>query len=108
MNFLSDQSPWMRKVQNGTVIDLSIQPGAKRTEIVGVHSNRLKVRVAAPPVEGAANEALTKWLAKTMGLRKSEVEIVKGQTNRLKSCLLLGLTVSDVRELLLPLIARGH
>jgi uncharacterized protein (TIGR00251 family) len=61
-----------------------VQPRASRTEIVGVHNGALKVRVAAPPVDGAANEELVRGLAKLLQIPAREIELVRGQTGRLK------------------------
>ena len=49
--------------QPKVILDLSVSPNAKRTELVGWHDGALRVRLSAPPVDGAANEALRKWLA---------------------------------------------
>jgi uncharacterized protein (TIGR00251 family) len=60
------------------------QPGAGRTEVVGRHGDALKVRVAAPPEQGRANEALTALLAEAFGLAGRQVSIVTGETSRSK------------------------
>jgi uncharacterized protein len=59
-------------------------PGAKRTGAAGAHGGALKVRLAAPPVDGKANEALRQWLAQTFDLRVQQVELLSGQTSRSK------------------------
>jgi uncharacterized protein (TIGR00251 family) len=59
-------------------------PGAKRTEATGAHGDALKVRLAAPPVDGKANQALQAWLALSFGLRQNAVELLSGQTSRAK------------------------
>jgi uncharacterized protein len=59
-------------------------PGAKRTEAVGAHGDALKIRLAAPPVDGKANQALQAWLASSFGLRQNQVELQSGQTSRAK------------------------
>lgn len=66
------------------VLTVHAQPGAGRTEIVGRHGAALKVRVAAPPSQGRANEAVAKVLADAFGLAVAKVELVSGQTNRSK------------------------
>lgn len=66
------------------VIDLSISPNAKRTEVVGWHDGALRLRLAAPPVDGAANDALRRWLAQETGLPLSRVELIRGATSRRK------------------------
>ncbi|MGD9809038.1 MAG: DUF167 domain-containing protein [Deferribacterales bacterium] len=65
-------------------LSVYIQPGAKKTEISGEHDGKLKIRVCAPPVEGAANEALVKFISKQLGLSRSKVNIVSGDKSRHK------------------------
>ena len=57
---------------------ISVQPNASRTEIVGWKGEALKIRVAAPPVDGKANKELIQYLSKNLGLAKSEIEIISG------------------------------
>ena len=61
------------------------QPGAKKTSVTGLHGEALKIRLAAPPVEGKANEALIAFLAERLGLTRAQVELVRGQTSREKT-----------------------
>ncbi len=68
----------------GVLVDVAVVPNAKRTEVVGLHDGALRVRLAAPPVDGAANEALQQWLARSLGLPQRAVELVQGQTSRRK------------------------
>jgi uncharacterized protein (TIGR00251 family) len=74
----------LREDGDAVVLSLHIQPGAKRTETAGLHGEALKIRLAAPPVDGKANEALIAFLAKTLGVPKAAVELVAGQTSRAK------------------------
>ena len=71
-------------VPGGVEIALHIQPRASRTEVIGAHGDALKIRLAAPPVDGEANEELVRFLAKTLGVPKSAVTIVRGATGRKK------------------------
>lgn len=66
------------------VLDISVSPNAKKTALVGWHDGALRVRLAAPPVDGAANEALRKWLAKELGIPQSHVELLRGASGRRK------------------------
>jgi uncharacterized protein len=61
-----------------------VQPGAKKSAVVGLHGEALKIRVAAPPVEGRANEALIVFLAERLGVPKGLVSIAKGENSRAK------------------------
>jgi len=63
---------------------VSVVPNAKRSGADGLHDGALRVRLAAPPVDGKANEALLAWLADTLGLRRRDLALVRGQTARRK------------------------
>lgn len=75
---------WLRADGDGVVLTLHIQPGAKRSECAGTHGEALKIRLAAPPIEGRANAALIAFIAKTLDVPKSRVELVSGETSRAK------------------------
>ena len=64
------------------MLDCHVQPRASRTEVVGIHDARLKVRIAAPPVDYAANKALIAFLAKAFKVPKAQVELLSGATGR--------------------------
>ena len=71
-------------------MNLKVQPGAKQSKVVGPLGNQLKVAVAAPPVDGKANEALLTWLSKALGVKRSCLSIVSGQLGRDKRVRLVG------------------
>lgn len=78
-------SEWFRQAGDGRItLTLHIQPGAKKTEFAGLHGDALKIRLAAPPVDGKANEALIRFLADVLDLPKSAVILKSGQTSRRK------------------------
>jgi len=78
-------SDWLRAIGEGRyTLTLHIQPGARKTEIAGQHGDALKIRLAAPPVDGKANEALLRFVAETLHLPKSSVCLKSGQTSRRK------------------------
>ncbi len=66
------------------VLELHVQPGAKRTEFAGTHGGRIKLRLAAPPVEGKANAALVEFLAAHYGVPRRNVTIEAGLSSRQK------------------------
>lgn len=66
------------------LLNVYIQPRASRDEIVGLHGNELKIRLTAPPVDGKANAQLIKFLAKTFGVNRSQIEILSGESSRHK------------------------
>ena len=77
---------WRRIGADGSItLELHCQPGAKRTEVVGVHGSALKIRLAAPPVEGRANEALVAFLATSFSVPKRNVALIRGETGRAKT-----------------------
>lgn len=75
-------APWLREEAGAIVLALHVQPGAKRTEVEGTHGAALKVRLAAPPVDGRANAELVRFLADAFGVAQREVAIVRGETSR--------------------------
>ena len=83
------------------IIALHCQPGAKKTEVQGEHDGRLKLRLAAPPVEGKANEALIQWLSKTLDIRRANIELLAGDLSRLKRVRVQGLTADQLKTILL-------
>jgi uncharacterized protein (TIGR00251 family) len=83
-------------------VDVHVQPRASKSEIVGLHGAALKVRVQAPPVEGAANEALVSLLADRLGVPRRAVRVVAGTTSRVKTVEVDGTTEDAVRALASP------
>lgn len=75
---------WLARSGGHWLLSLRVQPGARRTEPAGIVEGRLKLRLAAPPVEGKANEALLRWIADALDLRQRDVELASGQTSRQK------------------------
>ncbi|MBI4740214.1 MAG: YggU family protein [Betaproteobacteria bacterium] len=78
-------SEWLRAANGRATLTLHIQPGARKTEIAGPHGDALKIRLAAPPVDGKANTALIGFIAGRLGLAKSAVTLISGQTSRRKT-----------------------
>lgn len=70
---------------NTLILHCHVQPGAKRSELMGVHGERLKVRLSAPPVDGKANAQLIRFLCHVFAVGKADVAIRRGQTSRQKS-----------------------
>lgn len=76
---------WLHGGEGDWRLQLMVQPGATRSEAVGVHGDRLRVRVQAPPVDGRANRALCEWLARRLGVAASRVRVVAGESGRRKT-----------------------
>jgi uncharacterized protein (TIGR00251 family) len=82
---------FLQSVSEGVILRVRIQPRAANCEIAGVSGGYLKVRVTAPPVEGAANKACRDFLAKQFGIPKGRIAIVSGEKSRQKRILLKGI-----------------
>jgi uncharacterized protein len=84
----------------GVRLSIRVQPRAAANEVAGIHGDALKIRLTAPPVEGAANEALVNFLAESLGITRRDVTIVAGSSSRSKIVELTGITEDRVRRLL--------
>ncbi|MCS0809784.1 DUF167 domain-containing protein [Massilia agilis] len=98
------ESKWCSAIAGGVRIAVQITPNAKKTEVIGVLDDALKLKLAAQPIEGKANEALIKFLAGALKVPKSAVTITHGQTNKRKLVEVrsTSLTPADVAKVLLP------
>jgi uncharacterized protein (TIGR00251 family) len=76
---------WYQTGGDGVTIHVHAQPGAKRTEVAGLYDDCVKVRLASPPVDGKANECLIEFLARRLGVKRSQVTIVRGMSSRRKN-----------------------
>ncbi len=91
----------LTSVRGGTIrVSVHVQPRSSRTEIVGLHGGALKVRLQAPPVDGAANAALVELLAERLGVPQRAVTVVAGLSSRAKTVEIEGTTEDAVRGLL--------
>jgi len=76
--------PGCRAEDGAIVLTLHVQPSAKRSEFAGAHGDALKLKLAAPPVEGKANAELIRFIAAAFGVPRRNVELVRGETSRAK------------------------
>jgi len=76
---------WYQTGGDGVTIQVHAQPGAKRTEVAGLHGDCLKLRLASPPVDGKANECLIGFLAERLGVKRGQVTIIRGLSSRRKT-----------------------
>ena len=81
---------WYRRNADVVTLTLHVQPGAKRSEIAGLHGEALKIRLAAPPIEGRANEALLKFIAGLFDVPLRQVELRQGGQSRHKVVAIVG------------------
>jgi uncharacterized protein len=83
-------------------VRLYLQPRAARTEVAGLHGDAIKLRVAAPPVDGAANSEVIRFLSKLLAVSASSVQVVSGHAGRRKTVEITGVTTAAVSKALLP------
>ena len=88
----------IRETKNGMSFDIHVNPHASKAEITGISEGMLKVKVTAPPVEGAANEACVALLSKKLGLRKSQMNISAGAKGRKKTILVSEISKTDLEQ----------
>jgi uncharacterized protein (TIGR00251 family) len=81
-------------------INVYVQPRASKTAVVGMHDGAVKIRLAAPPVDGAANAALVEFVADRLGVAKSRVRITAGHTGRRKTVEVDGVTTQQLADAL--------
>jgi len=87
---------FLQETAGGTLLSVKLQPRASKNEIGPPLGDELKIKVTAPPVDAAANQALLELLAVKLGCSRGKVELLRGQTSRHKTILLHGFKVSDV------------
>ena len=93
---------YLRDQSDGALLFVKLQPRASRNEIGEAIGGELRIKVTAPPVDAAANEALLRLLAESLGCPRNRLELVKGQTSRHKTIKLYGFTAADVAAKLEP------
>lgn len=87
---------WLTADDQGVTLRLHIQPGAKKTEAVGLHGEALKIRLAAPPVDGKANACLIAFLADQLGVARAAVSLVSGESSSAKRVRVCGVDRTSV------------
>jgi uncharacterized protein (TIGR00251 family) len=93
---------WLRDEGGALTLELLVQPRASRTRVVGEHDGRLKLQLAAPPVDGEANAALVEFLAGALGVRKADVTLRHGEAGRRKTVRVVGVAVAAALAALQP------
>ena len=82
-------------VREGVRLSVRVQPRAARSEIAGLFGDRIRIRLAAPPVDGAANEALVRFLAEALGVPARAVTIAGGHASRSKTVIAAGVSAAE-------------
>jgi uncharacterized protein len=99
------RKPRFSDARRGAAITVKVIPRAKKTAVAGVMDDgTIKIKIAAPPVDGAANKALVEFLAEALGLPKNQVDIVAGETSERKLISLVGISPEKVDVLLRGLL----
>lgn len=83
---------------------VQVHPNARRNSLVSFSNNILNIKIAAPPVEGKANQELVKYLSKLLDIRKSDIEIDKGLTGRTKTVIVSGIDGEEFQSAIIKLI----
>ena len=99
---MTDQPPWLHQHGEDVLIDVAVVPKASRTRILNVYDDRLKIQLAAPPVDGQANDALVRFLADTLDMPRVQIEIVGGAANKRKTVRIKKATMVRVMLKLAP------
>ncbi len=76
---------WLKEKESGIILYVHIVPNAKKSEIIGEYSGRLKIKISSPPVDGAANKEIKKFFSKLLNLSKSKIEIISGEKSKDKA-----------------------
>lgn len=93
---------WFHPQGDDILLDVIVSPRATRTRIMGVHDNRLKIQLAAPPADGKANDALVRFLAEVLQVARAQVEIVGGPASTRKTVRLAGVPSQRALLALVP------
>ena len=88
----------IRNTSLGIELDVQVIPRARKTEVAGLRDDRLLIRLAAPPVEGAANGALVAFVAEWLAVPRRAVQLISGERSRRKRLSVAGVTVDLVRK----------
>ncbi len=91
---------WARATEAGVELLVLVQPRASRTRLVGEHDGRVKIALAAPPVDGEANAALLDFIAELLSLRRVDVRLLDGASSRRKRLLVQGVALDRARTLM--------
>ena len=93
-------APYLRETHEGVEVALLVQPRASRTRVMGEHDGRLKVALAAPPVDGAANDALIDFLAERLNVGRRALRLAKGDASRRKTVVVAGAKAEAIQHAL--------
>jgi len=84
------------ETENGVVFNIRVIPRASRCELAGVQGDALKIRITAPPVEGAANKECIRFLSDMLGVKRSQIKIIAGHRSKNKKVSISGIKRRDI------------
>lgn len=87
---------FLRQQSDGVLLAIKLQPRASKNEISGALGEELKIKVTAPPVDAAANQALIELLAEALKCSRGQVQLVRGQTSRHKTIRIVGISAAEI------------
>lgn len=90
----------LETIEGGVRLHVRVQPRASRSELAGLHAGRVRIRLAAPPVDGEANEELERFLAGMLSVPRRAVSLTSGRSSRQKTLVILGVTAAEARRAL--------
>jgi uncharacterized protein len=93
----------LQQTSDGIILPVHAQPGARKNGITGIHAGRLKVAVTQAPEKGKANQALVKLLAELLGIKRSQIALVAGETSSHKKFLITGVDLAILQQRLLSI-----
>lgn len=93
---------FLKPTRDGVLLEVHVQPNAKRSAIVGRHGDRLKVALKQPPQDGKANAELIELFAEELGLPRAAIELVRGAASRQKTLQIKGMTADQLHSALGP------
>ncbi len=80
------------------LLTVKVVPGSSRTQVVGNLGDMIKIKVASPPEKGKANDCLIEYLAETLGCRKQDIQLLRGQSRPIKQLQIAGLSIETIRQ----------
>lgn len=95
----------VRDSKRGVLLTVHVVPRSAKSELMGLHGRALRIRLAAPPVKGAANKELVRFLAKALAVSKGQIEIISGHTSRTKLLAVSGSSRDTIEATLDKLLA---
>ena len=94
-------NPWYQHKNGHLILHLWIQPGAKHSQVIGLHGDALKIKLASPPIDGRANATLLQFLATQFTISLKQIKLIRGEKSRRKVVEITGCTINPQLVLLL-------